>query len=112
MVKKYIPDQGDLIWLDFNPQVGREQAGKRPALVISDKIYNKSSGLAVCCPITSKQKNYPFEVKLNDDLKTVGAVLSDHLRSIDWTARNAVFIERISQRNLLEVLEKLRALLF
>jgi len=84
----YVPDRGDLVWIDFDPQTGREQAGRRPALVLSPGIFNGKSGLAFACPITSKIKGYAFEVAI-DTPNVKGVVLSDHLRSMDWVARNA-----------------------
>ena len=112
MVKHYIPEKGDIVWLDFDPQSGKEQAGKRPGVVLSPKIYNARTGLAVFCPITSKIKNYPFEVLLEKGLKTKGAVLSDHVKNFDWRARNARFREKLPQKMLNEVLAKLQLLLF
>ncbi len=88
--KNYIPDRGDLVWMDFNPQLGKEQAGLRPALVLSGQTYNKI-GLMVACPITSKVKGYPFEVLVKAG-KVTGAVLADHLRSLDWQSREIRFI--------------------
>ncbi|HNX60292.1 MAG TPA: endoribonuclease MazF, partial [Spirochaetota bacterium] len=83
MVKKYIPDRGDVVWLNFTPQSGHEQMGKHPALVLSPKEYNEKTGLAIFCPITSKEKGYPFEVKIK--AKNVsGVVLSDQVNSLDW----------------------------
>ena len=93
-MRQYVPERGDIVWLNFNPIRGHEQGGKRPALVISQKIYNKKTCLAVICPITSHVKGYGFEVGLADTLKTQGVVLSDQVRSLDWQARRAVFIER------------------
>jgi len=84
-----VPDAGDLIWLDFDPQAGREQAGRRPALVLSPSSYNGKADLCLVCPITSRVKGYPFEVPLPPDLPISGAVLSDHLKSLDWRARAA-----------------------
>ena len=86
---RYVPDVGDLIWLDFNPQAGREQAGHRPAVVLSPASYNEKSGLAVVCPITSQWKGYPFEVALPKGLGVTGVILSDHLKSVDWKQRRA-----------------------
>lgn len=80
---EYVPDKGDLIWLDFNPQVGREQAGRRPALVLSPKPYNEKTSLAIVCPITSQIKGYPFEVPLPKNLPLAGVILSDHVKSLD-----------------------------
>lgn len=108
MVSNYIPDKGDIIWLDFNPQVGREQMGRRPALVLSHKIYNKKTYLALVCPITSQIKNYAFEVKLTKTKLVQGVVLSDQVKSIDWNQRNAEFIEKVKTEILTEVLDNLK----
>jgi mRNA interferase MazF len=90
--KKYIPDKGDIVWLNFDPQKGREQAGTRPALVLSSKLYNKT-GLMISCPITSKIKGYPFEVLIEVG-KIKGAILTDQIRSLDWQARGLQFISK------------------
>src|SRR5580765_8196310 len=90
MVKAYIPRAGDIIWLDFDPQVGREQAKRRPVLVITDRSYNQASGLVVVCPLTSRRRPYPFALPVTID-KVEGAVLVDHLKSLDWSARKADF---------------------
>jgi mRNA interferase MazF len=107
MVKKnYIPERGDIVWLDFNPQLGHEQRGRRPALTLSYKAYNEKIGLAVFCPITSKVKGYPFEVEI--DLKEIkGSVLSDQVKSLDWKERNIEFIEKIGDKKMDEVVEKI-----
>jgi len=112
MVKtsKYIPDRGDMVWLDFNPQIGHEQRGRRPALVMSYKIYNEKIGLAVFCPITSKEKGYPFEVKVVGG-KINGSVLSDQIKSLDWKVRNIEFIEKIEDDLFEEVLLKFKTLI-
>lgn len=89
----YVPARGDLVWLQFSPHAGREQAGHRPALVLSQEDYNRASGLALLCPITSRIKGYSFEVPLPAGLKVQGAILSDHVRSVDWVARG---VERIA----------------
>ena len=112
MVKNYIPERGDIVLLDFNPQSGKEQAGKRPAVVISPKAYNAKVGLAIFCPITSKIKNYPFEVILPSRLKTKGVVLADHVKNLDWQVRNSHFLEKLPDQCLREVLDKLGLLLF
>jgi len=111
MVNKiYIPERGDIVWLDFNPQLGHEQRGRMPALVISYKAYNERIGLGIFCPITSKVKGYPFEVVI--DLKKIkGAVLSDQVKSLDWKEKNAEFIEKVGGRDLEEVLEKIGAII-
>ena len=89
MAATYTPDRGDIVWLHFNPQAGHEQAGRRPALVISPKAYNRKVGLALCCPITSRIKGYPFEVLLPEELEVRGAILSDQVKSLDWRTRKA-----------------------
>jgi len=91
----YVPERGDLVKLNFTPQAGHEQAGWRPGLVISPKAYN-SFGLALVCPITNQCKGYPFEVSLPGGLPVTGVVLSDHLRSLDWQARNIQFIDSVA----------------
>lgn len=85
----YTPDRGDIVWLQFDPQKGHEQAGRRPALVVSPKVYNRKVGLAVCCPITSNVKGYPFEVIIPPGSKAMGVVLSDQIKSLDWRVRGA-----------------------
>ena len=90
MVARYVPEAGDIVWMDFDPQSGREQAKRRPALVLTDQSYNRASGLAVVCPLTSHRKNYPFALPVVVD-KVEGAVLADHLKSLDWPARKASF---------------------
>ncbi|PHM62803.1 endoribonuclease MazF [Xenorhabdus ishibashii] len=91
MEKKYIPDAGDIVWIDFDPQAGHEQAGRRPALVLSPAIYNEKTSLLLCCPMTTKVKGYPFEVIIDNDDMPKSAVLSDQVKSIDWKERNAVY---------------------
>jgi mRNA interferase MazF len=110
-VAAYVPSRGDLIWLQFNPQAGHEQAGRRPALVISPSSYNRRVGLAVCCPVTSQVKGYPFEVLLPEGLGVEGAILSDQIKSLDWRVRNASRIRSVPADVLQETLGKLLALL-
>ena len=107
----FVPDAGDLVWLTFDPQAGREQAGRRPALVLSPRSYNQKSGLALACPITNQVKGYPFEVPLPLDCGVSGAILADHLKSLDWNVRRTTKIGRIPQPSLDEVLAKLAPLL-
>ena len=107
----YKPKRGDMIWLTFNPQAGHEQAGRRPALVLSPAAYNGKVGLAILCPITSKVKGYPFEVAIPNGLKITGAILSDQVKSLDWKARNAEFICKLPTAIVDEVLLKLNTLL-
>ena len=107
----YVPARGDLVWLRFNPQAGHEQAGHRPALVISPGSYNRRVGLAVCCPVTSRVKGYPFEVLLPQGLGVDGAVLSDQVKSLDWRARKARRIGSVPADVLQETVGKIVALL-
>ncbi len=106
----YCPNRGDVVWLDFDPQLGHEQAGKRPALVISQFDYNKKVGLALFYPITSQIKGYPFEVEIKLT-KINGAVLADQIKSLDWRARKIKFIEIAPEEVLEESKEKLGWLL-
>ena len=111
MVKQYVPDRGDLIWLEFQPQSGHEQRGLRPALVLSPKSYNQKTSLAILCPITNKEKGYPFEVKLTQKVPVTGVILSDQIKSLDWKARNAKFICKLDIDVIDEVLGKIKALI-
>ena len=112
MVKKnYVPERGDIVWLIFNPQSGHEQKGKRPAIVLSPKEYNKKVGLGLFCPITSKVKNYPFEVKISNT-KINGVVLSDQIKSFDWRTRDIEFIAKEKSEIVEEINNKLSVLLF
>jgi mRNA interferase MazF len=95
-MSSYVPDRGDLVWLEFTPQAGSEHRGRRPALILSPKTYNGKVGLALLCPVTSKIKGYPFEVVLPDGCAVSGGVLSDQLKSLDWRSRKVKFIERVS----------------
>jgi mRNA interferase MazF len=107
---KYIPGRGDVVWLNFTPQAGHEQAGKRPAIVLSPIEYNKKTGLILACPITSKVKGYPFEVTIS--AKNIrGVVLSDQVKNLDWRQRKASFIEEAPPETLKNVQEKLILLL-
>ena len=106
----YVPSRGDLVWLQFNPQAGHEQAGHRPALVISPSSYNRRVGLALYCPITSHVKGYPFEVLLPAGLGVEGAVLSDQLKSLDWRVRKARRIASAPADVLEETVGKILAL--
>ena len=110
MAKAYVPDRGDIVWLQFDPQAGHEQAGHRPALVVSPRAYNRKVGLALFCPITARVKGYPFEVPLPDEGKAGGAILSDQLKSLDWRARKAARFDRASEDVVFEVTARLLAL--
>lgn len=109
--QRYIPEQGDIVWLDFDPQAGHEQARRRPALVLSPRSYNQATKLMLCCPITSRVKGYPFEVAILGSAKIAGVVLSDQIRSLDWMVRNAQFIDRVADTVLSEVAMKQKVLL-
>jgi mRNA interferase MazF len=107
----YIPERGDIVWLTFSPQAGHEQAGRRPALVLSPRTYNAATSLMIACPVTSHQKGYPFEVALSQGASIQGVVLADHVKSFDWRARNIAFIETVSDAVVKEVAEHLARLL-
>jgi mRNA interferase MazF len=94
----FIPDRGDVVWISFHPQAGHEQAGRRPALVLSPSAYNGKVGLAVLCPITTQVKGYPFEVSIPKGLKVQGVILSDQVKSLDWRARQAEFLCTVPKR--------------
>ena len=108
---EWAPDAGDLVWLTFDPQAGREQAGRRPALVLSPALYNRRSGLALMCPITSRLKGYPFEVEIPEGLGIAGAILADHVKSLDWRARRAERAGKVPASVLREVQARLAPLL-
>ena len=107
----YCPKRGDVVWISFNPQAGHEQAGHRPALVLSPQSYNRKVGLVILCPITNQIKGYPFEVRIPEGLKASGAVLADQVKSMDWRARGASLLSRVPERTVREVLNKVGTLL-
>jgi mRNA interferase MazF len=109
----YVPEAGDLVWLTFDPQRGREQRGRRPALILSPRIYNVRTQLAVACPITSHAKGYPFEVPVTgtEGIDGVGVILADHLKSLDWKERRAEFAGTLPAPALADVRDRVRALL-
>ena len=109
--KRDIPRRGDVVWITLNPQAGHEQAGRRPAVVLSPELYNGRTGLALCCPITHQSKGYPFEVKLPEGLPVDGVILSDQLKCLDWYARDAERLCSLPERTIKEVQQKLRTLL-
>jgi mRNA interferase MazF len=108
--RSFVPERGDIVWLSFAPQLGREQAGRRPALVLSPRRYNERVGLALVCPITSRIKGYPFEVPLRGVAAIAGAVLADHLRSLDWRTRRAELAGQAPPDVLSEVVARLHPL--
>ena len=107
----YVPERGDVVWMMFGPQAGHEQSGRRPGVVMSSSIYNGKSGMALCCPITSHIKGYPFEVLVPVGLKTSGAILADHIRNIDWKMRRAEYLCKLPDKVLEEVTGKILSLL-
>lgn len=108
---EWCPDRGDLIWLDFNPQSGSEQAGKRPALVVSPAKYNLKVGLALVCPVTTRAKGYPFEVALPEGSSISGVILADQLKSLDWRTRHAEYAGRVPEETVNDVLARIATLL-
>lgn len=107
----YLPQRGDVVWISLQPQAGREQPGRRPALVVSPGDYNARVGRALFCPIASQTKGYPFEVPIPPGLPVSGVILSDHLRSLDWRARQATFECRVPKATVVESLRRLSVLL-
>jgi len=107
----YCPKRGDVVWISFNPQAGHEQAGHRPALVLSPLPYNRKVGLAILCPITNQVQGYPFEVSIPSGLKASGAVLSDQVKSMDWRARRASLLCALPDATVCQVLSKVGTLL-
>jgi mRNA interferase MazF len=107
----YVPRRGDVVWISLNPQAGHEQAGRRPALVLSPVAYNGRVGLAILCPITGQVKGYPFEVLIPDGLDAKGVILADQVKSLDWRARRAELMCSLPSETVAEVLGKLGTLL-
>lgn len=105
------PDRGDVVWVDFDPQVGRQQSGRRPAVVLTPESYNDRVGLAVLCPVTNQVKGYPFEVAIPDGMEITGVILSDHIKSLDWRRRNSRVVSRLPSATIAAVLANVRALL-
>ena len=108
-MSRYVPDSGDIVWLQFDPQAGHEQAGHRPALVLSPARYNQARGMMICCPLTSRIKGYPFEVVISEEPPS--AVLADQVKSLDWRARKAARKGKVSPDVLADVQAKIRALI-
>ena len=109
MVTKYVPKQGDIVFLDFNPIKGHEQQGYRPVIVISNNVFNKHTKMVIVCPITSNIKDYPTHYILEDTKKISGAVLCEHIRSIDYEIRNLKFVEKASDNDLVSVITLMNA---
>lgn len=111
MKSGYVPEKGDLVWLDFDPQTGHEQSGRRPAFVLSPAKYNGRTGLMLCCPVTTQVKGYPFEVTIEGNAKVKGVILADQVKSLDWQKRNAEKKGNVSKVVIEEVIEKIKAIL-
>ncbi len=109
MSKTYVPDAGDIVWLNFTPQAGHQQAGHRPALVLSPTVYNDKTSLMICCPITTRIKHYPFEVLLSGS--PTNAVLADQVKSLDWRERKAIHKGSVHAAELAQVRGKILALI-
>jgi mRNA interferase MazF len=109
--KPYVPERGDAVWITLDPQAGHEQAGRRPALVLSPAAYNGRVGLALLCPITGQGKGYPFEVDVPEGLAVTGVVLADHVKSLDWRVRRASKIDTLPEEVVAQVISRLNALL-
>ncbi|MBI4288871.1 MAG: endoribonuclease MazF [Chloroflexi bacterium] len=110
--KSYVPDHGDAVWITLDPRAGREQAGRRPAVVLSPAGYNGKVGLAILCPITNQIKGYPFEVLVPSGLPVSGAILSDQVKSLDWRVREADLICRLPENTMAEIVQKLGRLIY
>ena len=108
---EYVPQRGDAIWINFNPQVGHEQAGRRPAVVLSPGAYNGKTSLVILCPITNQGKGYPFEVAVPAGLDVTGVILADQVKSMDWRARNAALICPLPQETVDAILQRVGTLL-
>lgn len=109
MVKKYIPEQGDVVLLDFNPTKGHEQRGFRPAVVISTNVFNQNTKMVIVCPITSNNKEFPTHYRLEDVKNIQGSVLCEHIRSIDYEIRNLKFVEKLSDNDFISIITLLSA---
>ena len=108
----FVPDRGQFVWVDCDPQAGREQSGRRPALVLSPSSYNRPTGLFIVCPVTNQRKGYPFQVELPTGLEVTGVVMCDQLKTLDYRHRKAVPICKCPDDVLEEVLAKLKPLLY
>lgn len=108
---EYVPQRGDAIWINFNPQAGHEQAGHRPAVVLSPGAYNGKTGLAILCPVTNQVKGYPFEVIVPAGLDVTGVILADQVKSMDWRARNAALICPLPAATVDAILQRVGTLL-
>ncbi|MBQ0168134.1 MAG: endoribonuclease MazF [Treponema sp.] len=110
VTKGYVPEKGDLVWLEFNPQAGHEQQGHRPAICISQKLYNEKTGLALFCPVTSHVKGYPFEVVLTGH-SINGCILSDQVKNLDYVQRKCSLIEKATEWEIDSVVENVKLMI-
>ena len=108
---EYVPERGDFVWVNFSPQVGHEQAGKRPAIVLTESGYNAKTGLMIACPITRQAKGYPFEVEISKGFPVSGVALADHVKNIDWRGRNAEFAGKADNKLLVKIINVLGLLI-
>jgi len=111
MPRRYVPKRGDVVWLQFDPQAGHEQAGRRPAVVLSPETYNQKTSLALFCPVTNRVKGYPFETQLPPASPVSGVALCDQIKSLDWAAREAEFICELPEDTINDIMGKALALL-
>ena len=111
MVKEYIPKKGDLVILTFDPSAGHEQQGRRPALIISNEVFNRHVGLAIACPITNSDRNFPFHVEVDSD-KLTGFIMTEQIKSIDYKARKVKFVEKVSDDVMDKVLGIIESVVF
>ena len=109
MVKRYIPKQSDVVYLDFNSTKGHEQTGFRPAVIISNDIFNEHTKMAMVCPITSNNKDYPTHYCLEDTKNIKGSVLCEHIKSVDYDDRNVRFVEKLSDNDFISIITLLNA---
>lgn len=112
MKEDYIPQRGDAGWMEFDPQAGREQLGRRPAIVLSPASYNGLTNLAIVCPVTNRVRGNPFEVAIPDGIAITGIILVDHIKSVDWKARYFKFADKVPENTLREVIQKIEILLW
>lgn len=111
MHETWCPERGDIVWLTFDPSLGHEQQGRRPAIVVSPKIYNEKVGLILVCPVTRVEKGYPFEVRIHGDYPVSGVALADQVKSVDWRARNAEYGGHLTSQETGEIWGKIAAIL-
>ncbi len=111
MPRRYAPERGDIVWLQFTPQAGHEQAGTRPAVTLSPRLYNEKVGLGLFCPVSGHAKGYPFEAQLPAGLAVTGVALCDQVKSLDWKSRQAQFVCRLPEATIVEIMAKVQTLL-